>query len=78
MGDNNQCDSDRIFHASAKVSDRCYSTFNGKEHDGYVPTEIGVGGWDYLRLDICLECGKLQGKFPVPDPEFAMDDEEDE
>ena len=34
-------------------------------YEGYVPGEIGIGGGDYIRMDICLDCGQVQGEFPV-------------
>jgi len=46
--------------------------FNGAQKDGYVPDDIGVGDdEDYISLQYCLECGKVQGEFPIENPEFA-------
>ena len=44
-----------IMVVQAHCSDLCNITFpNGKEHDGYVPDNIGIGGRDdvYLRIDV--------------------------
>jgi len=38
---------------------------HGRQSDGYVPDDMGIGGGDYIRLHICLECGQVQGKFPL-------------
>lgn len=65
-----------------KCSDLSVVNLLGVEHEGYVPDDIGVGGGDYIRFDLCLNCGKVQGKFPLPDPKFYLEeeseDEEDE
>lgn len=67
-----QCGSPRVIVFCAKVSDRCNSQYKGKEYDGYVPRIPGISDeyGDYLKHDICLECGKVQGKFPKPEPNF--------
>ena len=44
-----------------KTSDMCFTVFEGCERDYYVPDIPGLGGGDYLELDICIDCGKLQG-----------------
>lgn len=33
---------------------------------GYVPDDMGVGGGDYVDIDLCLNCGRVQGTFPLP------------
>jgi hypothetical protein len=41
------------------------------EKDGYVPTNIGLGDdEDYIDVDFCVDCGRLQGKFPVSDAQI--------
>jgi hypothetical protein len=53
------------------------STGNGKvEHHGYVPRDIGIGGGDYLKMSYCLDCGQIQGEFPLENTELeTMGDE---
>jgi len=62
------CGGSRILKISGKTSD-CFSMSLGdKEYDGYVPggLNIGEGGYgDYIIIDLCLDCGKVQGDFPV-------------
>lgn len=70
MCDNNTCDSERIFSISAKSSDLNFCEFNGKKHDGYAPLVKNVCSGDYVDISVCLDCGKVQGKFPVEDPEM--------
>lgn len=68
-----KCKSERVIDFSAKCSDLCYTEYKGKEYYGYVPhidNDIDDCG-DYLQPAICLECGKVQGKFPKPEPDFS-------
>lgn len=65
------CGSDRILEISAKCSDMCTLVFRTSQKNGYVPSDISMGGDDYLELDICLACGKVQGVCNSPDPEFS-------
>jgi hypothetical protein len=36
------------------------------DHDGYVPNDLGIGGGDYIQFSYCMDCGKIQGSFPLP------------
>jgi len=60
-----RCKSDRILDINAKCSDCCYTVYKDMEQDGYVPTGVGIGGDDYVEFSLCLECGQLQGTFPI-------------
>ena len=63
---------------SAKTSDRCHVAIltsddtDDKEHSGYAPQDMGIGGGDYVCFAWCLECGKIQNDerggvvFPLP------------
>lgn len=31
---------------------------------------MGIGGGDYVEFDYCLDCGQIQGTFPVPKHEI--------
>jgi hypothetical protein len=62
------CSGDRIVTISAKCSDLCVVRYDGKEHVGYVPNGIGIGGDDYVEFHYCLFCGQIQDKFPMKDP----------
>ena len=64
------CASDRIFSISAKSSDLNFCQFRNKESDGYSPLVKNICGGDYVEFSACLECGKIQGKFPVEDPDM--------
>ena len=64
------CDSERILQTCGKTSDRLQCIFKGKETLGYAPKIKNICGGDYIEPDICLECGKVQGEFPVEDPDM--------
>jgi hypothetical protein len=34
---------------------------------------MGIGGGDDVDIDLCLQCGQVQGEFPIPDS--ALPDE---
>jgi hypothetical protein len=60
-----ECGSNRIMKVSGKCSDM-FGAYDGKrEYSGYVPFGLNVGGGDYIEMDYCLDCGKIQGKFPI-------------
>jgi hypothetical protein len=46
---------------SGKVNDRFWAKLGSKEISGYVPSEIGIGGGDYLELEVELATGKILG-----------------
>lgn len=82
-----KCQSQRILSVGCKTSDCCYASFGSEElgqleHDGYVPSGIGIGGGDYLEMNICMDCGQVQGKFPVKDAAikeaFGVEEEDEE
>ena len=70
MNNCQRCNSDRVASIGAKCSDCCGYDFGDKSSDGYVPYEVGIGGGDYVEFKYCLECGQIQGKFPVAEPDL--------
>jgi len=62
-----RCNSTRILDFCGKTSDLFSCTFQGQSYDGYVPENIGINGTygDYLEGELCLDCGQMQGEFPV-------------
>jgi hypothetical protein len=62
-----RCGSDSILSFSNKTSDRFHAEFKGMEHSGYVLSGLNIGGQDYLEIDACMQCGQIQGEFPVQD-----------
>lgn len=75
-----KCGNERIISISAKCDDLFSLNYKGREESCiYVPEDIGVGdGGSYVEFSYCLECGKIQGTFPLPDPKPSNEDEEDE
>lgn len=69
------CEHKRTAHVTGKCSDRCFVTAGDQEHDGYVPDDMGIGGGDYLEFGYCLDCGKIQGSFPLPLTQLETPDE---
>lgn len=65
------CESPRLLDVTGKTSDCCICTLKGYEHDGYVPADAGIGGSDCISITVCLECGQLQGEWPIPNPDFV-------
>lgn len=76
-----ECESDRIAHINGKVSDTFYAEMGDNEHEGYVPMDMGIGGGSYIRFTYCLECGQIQGDFPLEETDVETgvdsDDEDD-
>lgn len=73
------CGSERVCSLSGKCSD-LFGLNLGElsiEND-YVPHDFGIGGGDYIRFDHCLDCGKIQGDFPLDITELEMGDGEEE
>ena len=60
-----KCQSERVAHVSGKCSDLFFGRLGAKEIQDYVPSDIGIGGGDYMTFDYCLDCGQIQGKFPL-------------
>ena len=59
-----KCNSERIAEISAKCSDCCTIFISEYEKSGYVPSDMGIGGGDYIDMHWCLECGQIQGEWP--------------
>jgi hypothetical protein len=66
----------RIASVTAKCSDCSGTDIGGVEHsDGFVPSDMGIGGGDYVEFRWCLDCGAIVGdrtgwpKFPATEEE---------
>lgn len=62
-----KCNSERILSVSGKCSDMSVVQYKDMEHIGYVPDNLNIGSGDYLEFDVCLDCGYMQGDFPIDD-----------
>lgn len=49
----------KTLRIQAKCSDLCYTEFEEFSKDGYVPENIGIGGGDYIELEIDIETGQI-------------------
>lgn len=61
------CGSERVADITGKSVDLNNVQIGTKEHDGYVPTDMGIGdkGYgDYIEFRWCLNCGQIQGRWP--------------
>jgi hypothetical protein len=64
------CSNNRVFFVSGKSSDLNSYGMGSYSHESYLPHIKGICGGDYFDTKICLDCGKVQGKFPVKTPKF--------
>jgi len=79
------CDSNRLAYINVKGGDTCIFKYKGKEYEGSAPHDLGFEGGNYLEIDYCLECGRIQSEFPIPEAivekvweeEEEVEDEED-
>jgi hypothetical protein len=85
-----KCNGKRVAQVIAKCSDCCHIYMedlkdpdNYPGYNGYVPSDMGIvdEDWqtgDYVSFHWCLDCGQIQGKFPVLAREvFKSEDEEE-
>ncbi len=63
-----KCGSDRLMFVNGKTSDMCQCRYKDAESVTYVPKGLPISDdEDYLEFHFCLECGRIQGKFPISD-----------
>ncbi|KER11007.1 MAG: hypothetical protein HY22_01190 [[Candidatus Thermochlorobacteriaceae] bacterium GBChlB] len=60
------CRSMRLVSVIAKSGEFCVIEIAGKRRLGAVPKDMGIGGEEYIELRYCLNCGQVQGMFPLP------------
>jgi hypothetical protein len=64
-----KCNSTRIANVDAKCDDRFSLSIEGDAYSlvevEYVPEGLNIGGGDYIDFDYCLDCGQIQGSFPI-------------
>ena len=59
------CKSERVASVSAKCNDTFSVQVGGVNETNYVNSDFGIGSDDYIRISYCLNCGQIQGKFPL-------------
>ena len=62
-----KCGSGRIATVEARCKDGCFFRVGDESREGYAPAgvNIGKGYGDYVEFNYCLDCGRIQGEFPV-------------
>ena len=65
-----KCESGRILSMISICYKEFFVDINGHKYEGHVLDGIGIGGGDYVRFDYCLECGQIQGEFPLAKTDF--------
>jgi hypothetical protein len=77
-----KCSSDRVANVDAKSSDMntiyVSNNWTGELEPGYVPDDMGIGSGDYLSFSYCLQCGQIQGNFPLPKTKLEGGEDEPE
>lgn len=73
-----KCRSTRVAEVGGKCSDMCDVYIGEKEHHGYVPSGMGIGGSDNIDFNYCLNCGQIDGDFPIAETELEKGEEDDE
>jgi hypothetical protein len=61
-----RCKSLRVATVNAKCSDQFDMNIEGHNHYGYVPSDFGIRGGDYINFTYCLDCGQMNGTWPLP------------
>ena len=61
-----KCESHRVASAYGKCSDLGGFSMGSIDHEGYTPDGVGIGGGDDIDFRYCLDCGQMQGKWPLP------------
>lgn len=70
-----RCNSERVATVNGKSGDCTCVSMGDKEQIDYVPNDMGIGGGDYVNFSWCLDCGQIQGEFPMVKTELENDDE---
>jgi hypothetical protein len=65
------CKSLRLLSLSGELNrERCDVTYNGVESKCVdVPCRV-LGEVSILMFTLCLDCGRIQGNWPIPEPEI--------
>jgi hypothetical protein len=64
------CRSTRVLRATAHCSDLFTCVVGLCTYDGDVPYDLGIGGGDDMTIFLCLNCGHVQGAWPLPESEI--------
>lgn len=66
------------------ITAKCSDLFSGhiidedfnviKEYEGYVPKDLGIGGGDYVEMEIDLQSGQILNWKPIEEIETESED----
>lgn len=57
-----ECKHERTLSFGGKCSDLFDLTWpDGTSYDGYVVSNIGIGGSDYIEMRVCVDCHRVLG-----------------
>ena len=66
-----KCQSDQIVSITGHCVDRFTAEYKGQEYGpDYVNACLGIGKGDMIEISYCLICGRIQGDFPIDEPDF--------
>jgi len=71
-----QCRSERLLSVHAHSRDCSAFLIGGNEHVGYVPGDLGLGKGDAVEFTMCMDCGQVEGNFPLPQAEIERGTDE--
>jgi len=72
MSNCQRCKSGRTVFVSGKCADRFFNSIT--ENPSYVPTDMNIGyESDYLEFEYCLDCGQIQGNWPLPQTQYEKE-----
>lgn len=73
-----RCKSRRVAAVTGKTADLNFISMGEFEHEGYVPDDMNIGDryGDYLNFDLCLDCGQMQGNWPLRKTELEKQEGE--
>lgn len=72
-----KCNSENLAHIEA--SEQLVIDYKDRKYVGKVPMEIELGNEEGIEFTYCINCGQIQGTFPITDEDmlFAMDEQEE-
>ena len=73
-----KCNSERVIEVYSHASDLHSVSIPHMDYEqdsGYMPYIDNIGGGDDLSFSVCLECGQIQGSWPVSDPKLEGHDD---
>ena len=70
-----RCASQRTASVMSHAQDRHVINIVGcEEYVDYMPHDLGIGGGNDCSFTYCLDCGQIQGRFPLPITRLEQND----